>query len=85
VLYSLTILFKEIVMATAIAELQVNTGYYSDAVSENERFIAREENPAARVSRAIRDKQAILDSLVGITADNPVSLAEARNERLLRH
>jgi hypothetical protein len=78
-------LFKEIVMVAAIAELQVNTGYYPNAVPENEGFIAREGNPAARVSRAIRDKQAILDSLVGITAGNPVSLAEARNGRLLRH
>jgi len=30
------------------------------------------------------DKQAILDSLVGITAHNPVSLEEAKRERLSR-
>jgi hypothetical protein len=32
----------------------------------------------------MQEKQAILDSLVGITAGNPVSLEEARKERLAR-
>jgi hypothetical protein len=38
----------------------------------------------ARLSDSIQDKQALLDSLVGITAHNPISIKEAKKERLSR-
>jgi hypothetical protein len=38
----------------------------------------------AKLSNLVQDKQAILDGLVGITARNPVSLEEAKKERLVR-
>ena len=42
-------------------------------------FDLRDEPPRSDVRAAARaDKQAILDSLVGITSENPVSLDEAR-------
>jgi hypothetical protein len=46
--------------------------------------ITKNGKVVARLSNPIQDKQAILDSLVGITADNPVSCEEAMKERLTR-
>jgi hypothetical protein len=40
--------------------------------------------PLCPVAFPTQDKQAILDSLVGITVHDPVSLAEAKRERLSR-
>jgi hypothetical protein len=38
----------------------------------------------AKVAGLAQDKQAVWDSLVGLTAGNPVSLEEAKRERLSR-
>ncbi|MDR0442574.1 MAG: type II toxin-antitoxin system prevent-host-death family antitoxin [Treponema sp.] len=64
-------------------ELKANIGYYLSAASEDEVFISKNGKKAAKLS-GFNDKQAILDSLVGITAPNPVSLEEAKKERLAR-
>jgi antitoxin (DNA-binding transcriptional repressor) of toxin-antitoxin stability system len=71
-------------MVITATELKSNMGQYLNAVSENDVFITKNGKVVARLSNPIQDKQAILDSLVGITAAHPVSLEEARKERLAR-
>jgi antitoxin (DNA-binding transcriptional repressor) of toxin-antitoxin stability system len=71
-------------MVITATELKSNIGYYLNAVSEDDVFITKNGKVVARLSSPIQDKQAILDSLVGITAHNPVSLEEAKRERLAR-
>jgi antitoxin (DNA-binding transcriptional repressor) of toxin-antitoxin stability system len=71
-------------MVITATELKANIGQYLSAVSEDDVYITRNGKVIARLSNPAQDKQAILDSLVGITAGNPVSLEEARKERLSR-
>jgi antitoxin (DNA-binding transcriptional repressor) of toxin-antitoxin stability system len=71
-------------MVITATELKANMGYYLNSVSENEVFITKNGKVVAKLSNPSQDKQAILDSLVGITAHNPVSLEEAKKERLGR-
>jgi antitoxin (DNA-binding transcriptional repressor) of toxin-antitoxin stability system len=71
-------------MVITATELKSNIGHYLNVVSEDDVFITKNGKLVARLSNPIQDKQAILDSLVGITAGNPVSLDEARKERLAR-
>ena len=74
---------KECMMIVTATELKTNIGHYLDAVAEDEVLITENGRVFAKLSAA-QDKQAILDSLVGITAVSPVSLEEARKERLAR-
>jgi antitoxin (DNA-binding transcriptional repressor) of toxin-antitoxin stability system len=74
----------EDIMVINAAELKANIGQYLNAVSEDDVYITRNGKVVAKLSSPVRDKQAILDSLAGITAGNPVSLEEARKERLSR-
>ena len=71
-------------MVVTATQFKTKIGHYLDTVSENEVFISKNGKIVARLSSPIEDKQALLDSLVGITAHNPVSLAEAKNTRLAR-
>jgi prevent-host-death family protein len=71
-------------MVITATELKANIGQYLDALSRDEVFITRNGKLVAKLSGLSHDKQAILDSLVGITAHNPISLKEARKERLSR-
>jgi antitoxin (DNA-binding transcriptional repressor) of toxin-antitoxin stability system len=71
-------------MVITATELKANIGQYLSAVSEDDVYITRNGKVIARLSNPAQDKQAILDSLAGITAGNPVSLEEARKERLSR-
>jgi len=71
-------------MIITATELKEKMGHYLNAVSEEEVFITKNGKVVAKLSSSSKDKQAILDSLVGITAPNPVSLEEARKERLAR-
>jgi len=71
-------------MIITTTELKANIGRYLRAVSEDEVFITKNGKIIAKLSGPAQDKQAILDSLVGITAGNPVSLEEAKKERLSR-
>jgi prevent-host-death family protein len=74
----------EDIMVITATELKANIGQYLNAVSEDAVYITRNGKVVAKLSSPAQDKQAILDSLVGITAENPVSLEEARKERLSR-
>ncbi|MFP3089363.1 type II toxin-antitoxin system prevent-host-death family antitoxin [Treponema sp. TIM-1] len=71
-------------MVITATELKTNIGRYLNVASEDDVFITKNGKIVAKLSSPIRDKQAILDSLVGITAHNPVSLEEAKKERLSR-
>jgi prevent-host-death family protein len=71
-------------MVVTATELKANIGHYLDTVAQDEVFITKNGKLIAKLSSPAQDKQAILDSLVGITAHNPVSLEEAKRERLSR-
>jgi prevent-host-death family protein len=71
-------------MVITATELKANIGHYLDAVSQDEVFITKNGKLVAKLSGLAQGKQAILDSLVGITAHNPISLEEAKKERLSR-
>ena len=71
-------------MVITATELKANIGHYLNAVSEDEVFITKNGKLVAKLSSPVEDKQTLLDSLVGITALNPVSLKEARKKRLAR-
>ncbi|MDR1211852.1 MAG: type II toxin-antitoxin system Phd/YefM family antitoxin [Spirochaetaceae bacterium] len=71
-------------MVINATELKANIGQYLNAVSEDDVYITRNGRVVAKLSSPARDKQAVLDSLAGITAKNPVSLEEARKSRLSR-
>ena len=71
-------------MVITATELKSNIGYYLNTIGEADVFISKNGKIVAKLSSPIRDKQAGLDSLVGITAKNPVSLADAKKERLAK-
>jgi antitoxin (DNA-binding transcriptional repressor) of toxin-antitoxin stability system len=71
-------------MVVTATELKANMGYYLNVISENDVFITKNGKVIAKLSKPMQDKQALLDSLVGITAENPVSLEEAKKARLER-
>ena len=71
-------------MVVTATEFKANMGHYLNAVSEDEVFITKNGKVVAKLSNPIQDKLALLDSLVGITARNPVSLDEAKKKRLAR-
>ena len=76
-------------MIVSATELKANIDHYLNAVSEDEVLITENGKIVAKLSANVvgesnQDKQAILDSLVGITANYPVSLEEAKKERLSR-
>jgi len=71
-------------MVITATELKANIGYYLNAISNGEVLISKNGKVVAKLSSAFQDKQFILDNLVGITANNPVSLEEAKKERLAR-
>ncbi|GHU93649.1 hypothetical protein FACS189479_05340 [Spirochaetia bacterium] len=71
-------------MLITATELKTNIGHYLDEVSRDEVYISRNGKVVAKLSSPSQDKQAILDSLAGIAADNPISLERARAERLAR-
>jgi prevent-host-death family protein len=71
-------------MVVTATGLKANMGQYLNIVSEDDVYITKNGKVVAKLSSPAQDKQAILDSLVGITAHNPVSLEEARKERLSR-
>jgi len=71
-------------MVVTATKFKASIGHFLDAVSKDEVFITKNGKVVAKLSSPVQDKQALLDSLVGITADNPVSLEEAKRERLSR-
>jgi len=71
-------------MVVSTTEFKENMGYYLNVVSENEIFISKNGKIIAKLTGLVHEKQEMLDSLVGITAHNPVSLDEAKKARLAR-
>ena len=71
-------------MIITATELKTNMSRYLKVISEDDVLITKNGKLVARLSKPAQDKQAILDSLVGITANNPVSLEEAKKQRLAR-
>jgi len=71
-------------MVVTATQFKTNIGYYLDTVSEDDIYITKNGKVVARLSSPVGDKQILLDSIVGITANNPVSLEEAKKERLSR-
>ena len=76
--------YMGIIMVITATELKANIGQYLNLLSEDDVFITKNGKIVAKLSKPNEDKQAILDSLVGITAGNPVSLEEAKKARLSR-
>jgi len=71
-------------MVVTATKFKANIGRYLDTVSEDEVFITKNGKVVAKLSNPVQDKQTLLDSLVGLTAGNPVSLEEAKRERVSR-
>ena len=71
-------------MVITSTELKTNIGHYLDAAAEDEVFITKNGKMVAKLSGINQDKQAVLDSLVGITMQKPVSLEKAKCKRLSR-
>ena len=73
-------------MVITATKFKAGIGYYLDTVSkkEDEIFITKNGKLVAKLSNPGHEKQVLLDSLVGITAHNPISLEKAKRERLLR-
>jgi ABC-type uncharacterized transport system ATPase subunit len=71
-------------MLITATKLEVTIGHYLDEITHDDVYIARNGKIVAKLSSPAQDKQAILDSLAGIAVDNPVTLEEARAERLVR-
>jgi prevent-host-death family protein len=71
-------------MVVTATELKTNIGHYLNAVLGEEVYITRNGKIVAKLTSPSQDKQAILDGLVGIAADNQISLEEAKRERLSR-
>ena len=75
---------KEFAMVVTATQFKTNIGHYLSNVSEDDVYITKNGKVVAKLSNPAGDKQAFLDSLVGITAHNPISLDEAKRERLSR-
>ena len=73
-------------MVVTATKFKASIGHYLDTVSEaeNDVFITKNGKIVAKLSSPAQDKQSLLDSLVGITSNNPISLEKAKKERLLR-
>ncbi|MDR2542400.1 MAG: type II toxin-antitoxin system Phd/YefM family antitoxin [Treponema sp.] len=73
-------------MVVTATNFKTNIGHYLTKISEskNEVYITKNGKLIAKLSSPDQDKQTFLDSLVGITAHNPISLEDAKKERLSR-
>jgi prevent-host-death family protein len=71
-------------MVVTATQFKANIGHYLDTISENDVYITKNGKMVAKLIDPMKDKMSILNSLVGITAGNPVSLEEAKTERILK-
>ena len=69
-------------MVVTATNFKAKIGKYLDNILDCDVYITKNGKLVARLSNPSQDKQFLLDSLVGITAHNPVSLEEARQKRL---
>lgn len=65
-------------------DLKKRLGEYLERGENEDIYVKRNGKITLVIKRYDQDKQAILDSLVGIAADDPITLEEAREERLAR-
>ena len=65
-------------------QLKANIGKYLYMATKEDIFVTKNGKAIAKITDPSPDKQAILDSLVGITAANPVTPEEAKAERMVR-
>ena len=72
-------------MVVTATQFKTNIGHYLDTVAEKkEVYITKNGKMVAKLSDPMQDKMSILNALVGITKGNPVSLEEAKMERILK-
>jgi len=71
-------------MVVTATQFKSSIGRYLNTVSKDEVFITKNGKVVAKLSNPSQDKQSLLDSLVGITAHNPISIEEAKMKRLSR-
>ncbi|MCL2084103.1 MAG: type II toxin-antitoxin system prevent-host-death family antitoxin [Oscillospiraceae bacterium] len=69
-------------MLITSTELKANVGRYLNRAASEDVYVTRNGKIIATITSPARDKQAILDSLIGIAAANPLTLEQAREERL---
>ena len=70
-------------MVVTATKFKANIGHYLDNISKDDVYITKNGRMVAKLSHPAREPS-ILDALVGITAGNPVSLEEAKMERIMR-
>ena len=71
-------------MTVTATEFKANVGRYLRLARQQDIFVTRNGRTIAKVTDPVTDKQTILDRFAGIGAHNPVTLEEARDERLSR-
>ena len=71
-------------MVVTATRFKTSIGHYLDNVSKEDVYITKNGKMIAKLSDPMQDKMSILNSLAGITAGNPVSLEEAKMERIMR-
>ncbi|MCL1819378.1 MAG: type II toxin-antitoxin system prevent-host-death family antitoxin [Oscillospiraceae bacterium] len=71
-------------MVITATELKANVGRYLNRAAAENIHVTRNGKIIATISSPARDKQSILDGLAGIAAANPLTLEQAREERLAR-
>ena len=71
-------------MMITATELKSNVGRYLSRAASEDVYVTKNGKVIAAITNPARDKQALLDSLVGIAAANPLTLEQAREERLAR-
>jgi len=71
-------------MIITATELKANFDRYLNHVASEDIYVTRNGKVIATISSPARDKQAILDSLVGIAVAKPISLEQIKEERLIR-
>jgi len=71
-------------MMVSTTELKANIGRYLSRAASEDVYVTKNGKVIATISNPVRDKQVILDSLVGIAAAHPLTLEQAREERLAR-
>jgi antitoxin (DNA-binding transcriptional repressor) of toxin-antitoxin stability system len=71
-------------MIITATEFKSNIGKYLDTISYEDIYVTRRGKMIAKIISPGCNKQAILDNLAGIAKDNPITLEEARAERLSR-
>ena len=71
-------------MVITATELKANVGRYLNQAAKENVHVTKNGKVIATISSPARDKQSILDSLVGIAAANPLTIEQAREERLAK-